>query len=334
MNTKALSPSRVEGTSRRRTLGILGAAAASVALPVRAQQAYPSRPIEMVVCYGAGGTSDIYYRGLANIVARYLGQSFVVLNKPGAGSTVGTAFIKSGAPDGYRIANITEVMMREQILGNGSFDPARDFTYIGVGASVPFGWAVRTDSPIKSLGQLVENGRKNPGGLTYGAAGSPKLPSWAMKVLETQTGARFTGVPHPSSSAILVAAIGGHIDLICDAVGAMAAAVAGQRIRMLAVSSEQRLPQWPDVPTAKELGIDATTMLPYGVGGPAGMPPAVVAKLEEALQKAYADPEHQELIGKLNMASWVRIGKDFDTYMRAQYSGLPAQLRAFGALGS
>jgi tripartite-type tricarboxylate transporter receptor subunit TctC len=312
---------------------MLAAGAATMALPARAQ-AYPSKSIEMVVCYGAGGTSDIYYRGLANILDRYLGQGFIVVNKPGAGSTIGTAYIKQANPDGYVIGNITEVMMREHLLGNGSFDPARDFTYLGAGASVPFGWAVRPDSPIKSLNQLVDEGRQSPEKLTYGAAGSPKLPSWAMKLLESQTGARFLGVPHPSSAAILTAAIGGHIDLICDAVGAMAGAVAGGRVRILAVSSDKRLPQWPDVPTAQELGVNATTMLPYGVGGPAGMPEQVKSRIEEALRKAYADPEHEALVGRLNMASWTRVGQEFDAYMRAQYAGLPAQLRAFGALAS
>ncbi len=102
---------------------------------------------------------------------------------------------------------------------------------------------------------------------------------------------------------------------------------------MLAVSSEQRLPQWPDVPTARELGVDATTTLPYGLGGPAGLPAAVVARLEDAMRKAIADPEHTQLIGKLNMAAWSRIGKPYDDYMRAQYAAMPAQLRSFGALG-
>lgn len=320
-------------STRRHVLAAFGAAAASVALPARAQSASPgAKPIELVVCYGAGGTSDMYYRGLANILSRHLGQSIVIVNKPGAGSAIGSAYIKNAAPDGYTIGNITEVMMREHLLGNSLYDPARDFTYIGVGATVPFGWGVRPDSRFKTLGQLVEEGKKSPGRISYGAAGSPKLPSWAMKVLESQTGAEYLGVPFPSSSAILTAALGGHIDLICDALGAMAGAVAGGRVRMLAVSSEQRLPQWPDVPTAREAGVDATTTLPYGLGGPAGMPAAVVARIEDAMRKAVADPEHQQVVDKLNMATWVRIGKPFDDYMRAQYALMPAQLRSFGAL--
>ena len=101
---------------------------------------------------------------------------------------------------------------------------------------------------------------------------------------------------------------------------------------MLAVSSEQRLPQWPDVPTARELGVNATTTLPYGLGGPAGMPTAVIARLEDAMRKAIADPEHQQIVDRLNMAQWVRIGKPYDDYMRSQYAAMPAQMRAFGAL--
>nr|WP_246700547.1 tripartite tricarboxylate transporter substrate binding protein [Variibacter gotjawalensis] len=318
--------------SRRDVLAGTGAAIVST-LPALGQSGYPNRLIEMVVCYGAGGTSDIYYRGLATILTRYLGQGFVVLNKPGAGSTIGTTYIKHANADGYTIGNITEVMMREQLLGNGTFNPELDFTYLGTGASVPFCWAVRADSPIKTLQQLVEEGRKTPGKLTYGAAGSPKLPSWAMKMFEARTGARFQGVPFRSSSEIITAALGGFIDLICDAVGALVGTVAGGGIHVLAVSAENRLPEWPDVPTAAELGIDATTMLPYGVGGPAGMAAPVVAVLEQALRKAYADPEHLELLRKTHMAPWERIGQDFDAYMRAQYAALPNQLREFGALG-
>lgn len=323
--------------SRRHGLALIGAGAASLAglpLAARAQTPYPGKPIELVICYGAGGTSDLYYRGLGTLLARHLGgANIVAVNKPGAGSAIGTAYIRNAPPDGHVIGNITEVMMREQLLGNTLYDPARDFSYIACGATVPFGWGVRTESPLKSLNQLVDEGLKSPGKLSYGAAGSPKLPSWAMKVLESQTGARYLGVPYPSSAAILTAALGGHIDLICDALGAMAGAVAGGRIRMLAVSSEQRLPQWPDVPTARELGVDATTTLPYGLGGPAGLPAPVLAKLEDAMRKAVADPEHTQLIGKLNMAAWTRIGKPFDDYMRAQYAAMPAQLRSFGAMG-
>jgi len=316
--------------SRRRALGLVGSLASIISLPVRAQS-YPSKPIEMVVCYGAGGTSDLYYRGLGIILSRQLGQPILIVNKPGAGSAIGTAYIKNAAPDGYTIGNITEVMMREHVLGNTLYDPAKDFTYIAAGATVPFGWGVVPESPLKTLNQLVEEGKKSPGKLSYGAAGSPKLPSWAMKVLESQTGASYLGVPYPSSAAIITAALGGQIDLICDALGAMAGAVAGNRLRVLAVSSEQRLPQWPHVPTAKELGVNAITTLPYGVGGPAGMSPAVVARLEDAMRKAVADPEHQQLVDRLNMATWARIGKPFEDYMRSQYAAMPAQLTAFGA---
>ncbi|WP_051236509.1 tripartite tricarboxylate transporter substrate binding protein [Ottowia thiooxydans] len=328
---RTLRTSTDSSTTRRKVLGLLGASAAAIALPARAQS-YPNKAIELIVCYGPGGTSDIYYRGLGLLMSRQLGQSIVIVNKPGAGSAVGTAYIKNAAPDGYTIGNLTEVMMRERVLGNNLYDPASDFKYIGVGATVPFGWAVKADSPIKTLNQLVTEGKQSPGKLSYGAAGSPKLPSWAMKVLESQTGASYLGVPYPSSAAIITAALGGQIDVICDAVGAMAGTVSGGRLRMLAVSSEQRLTQWPDVPTARELGIDATTTLPYGLGGPAGTPPAVVARLEDALQKAVADPEHQQLVNRLNMAQWVRIGKPFDDYMRSQYAAMPAQLKAFGAL--
>jgi len=321
--------------TRRQILGFMTAGSASMVLPARAQAQFPSRTIELVVAYGAGGTSDVYYRGLANILARQQGWQVIILNKSGAGSTIGTAFIKNAKPDGYTIGNITEVMMRERLLGTSdAFDPLRDFTYIGVGAMVPFGWAVRVDSPIKSLAQLVETGRSAPKSLSYGSAGSPKLPSWAMKLLEFRTGAQFLGVPFASSAAILTSALGGHIDLICDALGALAGSVASGHMRMLAVSTEERLPQWPDVPTAKELGFDVVTTLPYGVGGPANMPPDVVAKFEDALLKAFKDPAHQELLNNLNMAPWIRMGKDFDAYMRAQYKDMPAQLRAFGALNT
>ena len=320
------------GPARRRALRGLAAGACALALPATAQSRYPARPIEFVVAFGAGGTSDIYYRGLCGLLSRFLGQSLVVLNKPGAGSAVGSAYLKRATPDGYTIGNLTEVLMREQLLGADLYDPKTDFTYIGAGATVPFGWAVKAESPIRSLAQMVEIGRKSPEKLTYGAAGSAKLPSWAMKVLEHQTGAKYLGIPYPSSAAIVVALLSDQIDIICDAPGALAATVSGGRVRMLAISSEQRLAQWPDVPTARELGIDATTTLPYGVGGPAKMPAEVVAVIEDALRKAIETPEHQQLVNKLNMAPWVRVGKAYDTYMQTQYAAMPALMQSFGVL--
>ena len=318
--------------ARRRTVLGLGAAAAALAAPAGAQARYPARPIEFVVAFGAGGTSDIYYRGLCNILSRLLGQSFVVVNKPGAGSAIGTAYIKRAAPDGHTLGNLTEVMMREQVLGSDQYDPRSDFTYIGAAATVPFGWAVRADSPIRTLAEMVEIGRRQPGKIAYGAAGSAKLPSWAMMLLEHRTGAKYLGVPYPSSAAIVVALLSEQIEVICDAPGALAAAVAGGRVRMLAVSSEQRLPQWPDVPTVRESGIDVVTTLPYGVGGPAKLPAEVVSTIEGALARAAADPEHAALVNRLNMAPWVRIGKEYDDYMRSQYAAMPDLMRSFGAL--
>lgn len=319
-------------TTRRRILAGLGAVSSLIVIPSRAQPSYPSRPIEFVVSFGAGGTSDIYFRGLTGILSRYLNQSIVVVNKPGAGSTIGSAYLKRAAPDGYTLGNITEVMMREQLLGSNLFDPRSDFTYIGAATTVPFVWAVKADSPVKSLNQMVDIARQSPGKLSYGAAGSAKLPSWAMKILEHRTGARLLGIPYKGSGAIVTALLSGEIDIICDAPGALAGIVAGGQVRMLAVSSDERLPQWPDVPTAREVGVDATTTLPYGVGGPAGMPANVVSALEDAMRKAAADPEHDRLVERLNMAKWVRIGQEYDAYMRKQYDEMPELLRSFGAL--
>ncbi len=328
MRRSAAAP---DGARRRTVLG-LGAGLAGLAAPLRAQSRYPARPVEFVVAFGAGGTSDIYYRGLCNILSRQLGQSFVVVNKPGAGSAIGTAYVKRATPDGYTLGNMTEVMMREQLLGSDQYDPRTDFTYIGAAATVPFGWAVRADSPIRSLAEMVETGRRQPGKISYGAAGSARLPSWAMMLLEHRTGAKFLGVPYPGSAAIVVGLLSEQIDVICDAPGALAAAVAGGKARMLAVSSDQRLPQWPDVPTVREAGFDVVTTLPYGVGGPAKLPADVVSTIEGALARAAADPEHTALVNRLNMAPWVRIGKDYDDYMRNQYAAMPELMRSFGAL--
>ena len=299
-------------TSKTRR-GLLVGCAAALLAPAGAAlaQAYPAKPITLIVPWPAGGSTDRHMRLLAEIASKHLGQNIIVENKPGAGGTLGPGTMALTAkPDGYTIAQFPMGMLRVPHMQKTAWNPLTDFSYIIGVSGYTFGFTVRADSPYKSFNEYIEAARKAPGKVDYGSTGIGTSPHLLMEELAENAKVQLTHVPFKGNADLQQALLGGHVSAQSDATG-WDKFVDGGQMRLLLTFGEQRTKRWPNVPTAKELGYNVVSSSPYGIVGPKGMDPAVMKTLHDAFKKAMDDPRHQELMEQLNQQVWYRSGEDY-----------------------
>lgn len=275
---------------RRQFLQAGSATAASLALPGLAQvQSYPSRPIRLICPWPAAGSSDIVMRAIGDSLGRVLGVQVVVDNKPGASGMLGPNELLKAAPDGYTLSQLTIGIARLPHMQKMQFDPLRDFSFIACLTGYTFGIVVKADSPFKTVKDLVQFAKANPGKFSYGSTGTGTTPHLVMEEFASKAGIELTHVPFKGSSDGLQALLGGHIMAHSDATG-WAPHVDSGAMRLLATYGSKRTKRWPQVATLNELGYDTVSDSPFGIGGPRGMDPAVVRKLQDAFKKTLSDP--------------------------------------------
>ena len=277
---------------RRQFVQAAAAASASLALPELASAqapGFPSRPIKLICPWPAAGSSDIVMRALADSASKALGQQVIVENKPGASGMLGPNELLKAAPDGYTLSQLTIGVARLPHMQKMQFDPLRDFTYIACLTGYTFGIVVKADSPIKTVKDLVDFAKANPGKFSYGSTGTGTTPHLAIEEFASKAGIQLTHVPFKGSSDGLQALLGGHIMAHSDATG-WAPHVDSGAMRLLATYGSKRTKRWPQVPTLNELGYDTVSDSPFGIGGPRGMDPKVVRKLQDAFKKTLSDP--------------------------------------------
>jgi len=275
---------------RRQFLQAGSAAAASLALPALAQaQNFPNRPIKLICPWPASGSSDMVMRALADSATKVLGQQVIVEIKPGASGMLGPNELVKAAPDGYTLSQLTIGVARLPHMQKMQFDPLRDFTYIACLTGYTFGIVVKADSPFKTVKDLVDYAKANPGKFSYGSTGNGTTPHLAVEEFASKAGIQLTHVPFKGSADGLQALLGGHINAHSDATG-WAPHVDSGALRLLATYGSKRTKRWPKVPTLNELGYDTVSDSPFGIGGPRGMDPAIVRKLQDAFKKTLSDP--------------------------------------------
>lgn len=307
---------------RRRDLLKLGAAAAfsGVAKEAGAQGAgdYPSRPITLIMPWPPGSGPDVWHRALADVMSRHLGQPVVIDNKPGAAGTLGPATMAATAkPDGYTISHIPVTVMRMPSMQKVSWDPLKDFSWIIHMSGFQFTTSVRADSPIKTMHELIDYAKANPGKITYGTPGSGSSLHIGMEMIARHAGVQWTQVPFKGTIETVTALEGGHITVLAGGSEAYPMIEAG-KIRPLAVWTAKRLDRLPDIPTLTDVGLPFVFDSPFGMAGPKGMDPAIVKKLHDAIKVAMEDPKAIEVRNKFNM---------LDRYMdSATYATFNAQL--------
>lgn len=266
------------------------AALASATLPGFARgQAYPSRVIRLICPWGAGGSTDIVMRALAESAGKALGATMIIDNKAGASGMLGPTELVNAKPDGYTLSQIHIGVLRQPHMQKMQFDPLKDFTYIICLTGYTFGLVVRADSPIKTMRDLVAYARANPDKFTYGSTGAGTTPHLAVEEFAFKAGIRLNHIPFKGNADNMQAILGGHIMSASDATGWGAHVDAGT-LRLLATYGSRRTKRWPNVPTLKELGYDTVSDSPFGIGGPKGMDPAVTRQLHDAFRKTLDDP--------------------------------------------
>jgi tripartite-type tricarboxylate transporter receptor subunit TctC len=300
----------------RSALPLVVATAALAAAPLPAPaQSFPSRPITLIIPWPAGGVPDTQYRVLADITSKQLGQPIVVENKPGGVGTLGPASMAANAkPDGYTISYVGTGVFRAPFLLKTTYDPRKDFTYIGGIGQYLFGIVVRSDSPIKSWADFVAYAKQQPGRLTYTTFGVNSVLHLAMEQISSAAGIKLKHIPSRGNAENNAAVLGGHVMASADG-SAWAPLVDSGDFRLLVTWGETRTKRWPAVPTLKELGIDLVETSPYGLAGPAGMDPAVVATIYGTFRKALHDPRHLEVLRKFDMETFEMEPKDYTDWV-------------------
>jgi tripartite-type tricarboxylate transporter receptor subunit TctC len=292
--------------TRRLAIGVapvLALAVATTALfsaEARAQD-YPTKPVTLIVPWPAGGSTDIAMRAIAESASKHLGQPITIDNKAGGGGTVGPATMAASAkPDGYTIAQLPITVFRMPLMQQTPWDPAKDFSYIIHLTGYTFGVTTSAEGPFKTWKDVVDYAKANPGKVTYATPGAGTSLHIGMEQIAAKEGIKLTMVPFKGGAETNAAVLGQHTMLQADSTGWKPLVDAG-KLRLLMVWTGKRSPNYPDAPTLQELGYPFVFDSPFGLAGPKGMDPKIVAKLHDAFKKAIDDPAVQATLAKYDM---------------------------------
>lgn len=295
-------------------------------------QAFPARPITLIVPWLPGGSTDLHLRKFAEIGGRYLGQPMLVENRAGGGGMLGPGVMaRTARPDGYTVSQMPMGAFRLPHMQKVDWDPLRDFTYIIGITGYTFGVVVRSDSPLRSFRDLLEFAKANPGKLSYASTGVGTSPHLLMEEVAMKSGVEFLHVPFKANADATQGLMGGHVMAQSDATGWAKLVDAGAN-RLLVTFGNVRTKRWPAVPTAKELGLGVVSTSPYGITGPAGMSPATVKILHDAFRKTVEDPEHLKMLDQLDQEPWYQSSEDYLKYAQETYRSERALIERLGLL--
>ena len=271
---------------------LVGAAALALAGLAQAQ-AWPSRPVKIVVPYPPGGAVDVVTRKMAAKLQEQTGQTFLVENKAGATGTIGLSQVAQSPADGYTLAaNDTTYALLPHIFRKLPFDHAHDLMPIGAFVFAPMGVVVKGDSRFKTLGDLVTAAKAEPGKVTYGTGGAGTTPHFVSEAMGIAAGARFMHIPFKGAGEATLGMLSGTVDFQVASTPGVMGNVKGGKARLLAVSGNKRLAALPDVPTFAEAGVKFDGLINFtGLWAPKGTPQAVVDRLQKEIAAAMASPD-------------------------------------------
>lgn len=322
----------------RKFLVLMACVAMAALVPGTARAEYPDKPVTLVAPYSAGGASDLAARALASVAPKYVGQQVMVVNKPGASGITGSAFVAKSKADGY-----TLLLSR---VGGNCLVPAmnantpftwNDFTFLGLLEINPFVFVVKADAPYKTLADLVDAVRKNPGKLSFSSNGPFGLLAVGSKMLLDAAGLPVNAandVPYNGDGDAKVALLGGHVDFMGVNLSSVMDQIKGGQMRALAVTNEIRLPELPDVPTLAEAGYPDLNVLLLGWSGlwaPKDLPADVAAVWTKALQQVKADAEWNKITLSLGSLPRILTPDETEAFVRKQFEVYQAFGKKIGA---
>jgi tripartite-type tricarboxylate transporter receptor subunit TctC len=273
---------------------LVAASLATIVSAVSAQETYPSRPIQMIVPLAAASAVDNAARILAQRMSDNMGQSIVIENQPGAAGLIGTERVARAAPDGYVIGGFNDSIMTmlPNLYTTMSWDILRDFEPISLVATVEWGLVVNNDSPYKTTADLIAAAKAHPGKINYGSGGNGSPQHVAMEVFASAAGISLTHVPYRGATQAALDVASGQVSVAFQGLATVASLVRGGKLRLLAVTTRNRLPQFPDVPTMSESGLPGFEFNSwFALMAPAHTPKPIIARLNAEVLKALADPE-------------------------------------------
>lgn len=286
-----------------KSVAVLGLLGATLGFASAAHaQAWPSRPVTIVVPFTAGTTSDVIARNLAQELSTKLGQSFVIENKGGAGGNIGAAFVARANPDGQTIlfATTSQAATNKFMYAKMDFDPQKDFAPVVLVGKAPVIITAKPDAPYSTLKDFIAYAKANPGKVTGGFPGNGTLGHITGELLGKQAGIDFSKTQYRGSSAIVTDLLGGHIDVGMDSVAGYISTVRDGKIKALAIASAQRWSSLPDVPTVAESGLPGfEASVWYAILVPTKTPDEVATKINAVTNAWLKDPKTQEFLANL-----------------------------------
>ena len=276
-----------------RFLATLLLCAVSAMLPVAAYAAYPEKPIRLILPTAAGSSSDTLVRVLADALSKELGVPIVVDNRPGASNVIGTMEIVRAAPDGYTLGygNIVSLAINRSLLTSVPYDVDKDLTLVANCWHVSNVLVVNNDVPVRSVKELVDYAKKNPDKLAMASGGNGTTGHLSGELFKAMTGISMLHVPYRGGAQAVTDVMGGQAQVMFDNISLLAPFVKSGRVRALAVTGSRRSPVFPDLPTIAEAGIAGYETVSWGgIVGPAGLPKAIVDRLNADIRKALASP--------------------------------------------
>jgi tripartite-type tricarboxylate transporter receptor subunit TctC len=308
---------RRRGLDMTKTLGALLASGLLIAVPAAAQT-YPSKTITIVVPASPGGVTDTLARQLAQRLTEKWGQQAVVENRPGANNSIAAEYVAKSAPDGHTlfIAPDGTFVSNPSLYPKLPYDPDKSFTPITGLVIIKHALITNPSVPVNSVKDLLDMAKQKPGTINYGTFGIGSSGHMNMELLQNMSGAKFQAVHYKGATPALTDVVAGHIQMMFVSVGTAVPQWRGNKVKFIAVSAAKRLARLPEIPTVAESGVPGYEAVSwFGLFGPAGMPPAVVARINGEIRAMHAEPEFQKTF--------------LDRYYFESIAGSPEQLAQF-----
>jgi len=314
---------------RRRHLLALPALALAMPGLARAQGTWPNRPIRVIVPFPPGGTTDVVARLVSQRLSVTLGQSVVIENRAGAGGTLGSDLVAKSPPDGtaFVISNIASHGVGPSVYRTMPYDSVRDFTHVALMAEVPSVLVVSASSPIRTLADFIAAAKARPG-LAVGSPGNGTSSHAKQEILKRAAGIETTHVPYRGSGPMMNDVMAGNLESM---ITTLVEAGRNERFRLLAVTSAQRVPGWPDLPTFPELGFpDLVASTWFGISGPAGLPEAITTRLNADVLAALAHADVAPRLVEAGATPRRMSAADYQAFVAAEVARWAAVAQAAG----
>ncbi len=302
----------------------------------QAQDDYPSRPVQIIVPFPPGGVAELNARAASEVLGRILKQPFVLMNRPGAGGATGNALVANAKPDGYTLlaglASMVVIPPAERLGGKEPSYQLEQLVPLALISADPLMFIVRTESPLKTIQELIADAKSRPGKPSYASSGIYGNIHLAVEMLAHAANLNFLHVPYAGGGPANTAVLSGQVDFTLAGPASSAAFIKGGRARALAVTGTTRLAAFPDVPTLKELGHDVDFIVWAGLLAPAGVPAPIMQKLRDAMRQVAADATFKTMMDRISTPIDYRDAPEFQKLYDSDAKRLAETVKRIGRL--